>query len=48
MPEFVGQKLVYEFLSRFSTQFDLQLDQGCNYEYRVFKEVSELLEVNKT
>ena len=52
IPEFsaitVAQKLVYEFSSRFSTPFDLHLDQGRNYESQLFKEVCELLEVNKT
>ena len=52
IPEFsaktVAQKLVYEFFSRFCTPFDLHSDQGRNYESQLFKEVCELLEVNKT
>ena len=44
----VAQKLVYEFFSRFSTPFDLHSDQGHNCESQLFKEVCELLEVNKT
>ena len=38
----------HEFFSRFSTPFDLHSDQGCNYVSQLFKEVCELLEVNKT
>ena len=49
IPEFsaktVGQKLVYEFFSRFGT---LHSDQGCNYESQLFKEVYELLKDTKT
>ena len=52
IPEFsaktVAQKHVYEFFSRFGTPFDLHSDQGRNYESQLFKEVCELLEVNKT
>ena len=52
IPEFsaktVAQKLVHEFFSRFGTPFDLHSDQGHNYEFQLFKEVCELLKVNKT
>ena len=45
--ETVAHKIVYEFISRFGTPLALHSDQGRNYESHLFKQVCNLLEIEK-
>lgn len=46
--ESVTERLVYEFIARFGTPFEIHSDQGRNFESQLFKEVQKLLEFKKT